>query len=188
MPVNEPPGATTLLDLLLNEDLWFPTATAIALVAVMVLVFKQRRLNISRMIKVMCSLNLFYGLVIGIMGVGHLLAVTIKTVLGTLPPSTNGWFVFPLGLALAIPGWWLVTTVGGLTRNEKRTRLKAVALNVWLGIVLLVPALPLVLPAALNVLVLTRKRPDYDATTPARSDRPCEDLERSLSREGINRL
>jgi len=146
-----------LLELLLNEDLWFPTATAIALVAVMAFLFRQHRLNISRKIRVVCSLNLFYGFVIGIMGFGHLLAVTIKTVLGTLPASTNPWFVFPLGFALAIPAWWLVISVGGLKRNEKPARLKAMAFNVWLGIVLLVPAWPLAVPAALNMLALTRK-------------------------------
>ncbi len=107
---------------------------------------------------VVCGLNLFYGFVIGIMGFGHLLAVTIKTVLGTLPGSVNSWFAFPFGFALAIPAWWLVMSVGGLMRNEKPARLKAMALNVWLGIVLLVPAWPLAVPAALNVLAFTWKR------------------------------
>lgn len=102
--------------------------------------------------------ELFYGFVIGIMGFGHLLAVTIKTVLGTLPGSVNPWFAFPFGFALAIPAWWLVMSVGGLMRNEKPARLKAMALNVWLGIVLLVPAWPLAVPAALNVLAFTWKR------------------------------
>ncbi len=147
-----------MLDLLLNEDLWFPTATMIALVAVISLIFKQHRLNISRRTKIVCGLNLFYGFVIGIMGFGHLLAVTIKTVLGTLPASTNPWFVFPLGFALAIPSWWLVANVGGLRRNGKPARLKATVLNVWLGIILLVPALPLAVPAALNVLLLNWRR------------------------------
>ena len=148
-----------MLDLLLNEDLWFPTATAIALVAVMALVFRQSGPNISRRVKVVCGLNVFYGFVIGIMGFGHLLAVTIKTALGTLPSSTNPWFIFPLGFALAIPAWWLVASVGALASDVKAARLKAMALNVWLGIVLLVPAWPLAVAAAVNVLVLTWKRP-----------------------------
>ena len=152
-------GKTSLLDLLLNEDLWFPTATSIALVAAMVLALRQRNRKISRRVKVVCGLNLFYGILIGIMGFGHLLAVTIKTVLGTLPASTNPWFVFPLGFAFAIPAWWLVGSVSGLSRNGEAIRWKAVALNVWLGIVLLLPGWPLAIPAALNVLVLTWKRP-----------------------------
>ena len=147
-----------MLDVLLNEDLWFPTATAIALVAVAAWVFLQRRPNISKTAKIVCVLNMFYGFVIGMMGFGHLLAVTIKTVLGTLPASTNPWFVFPLGFALTIPAWWLVASVGGLRRNEKAAKLKALALNIWLGLVLLVPGWPLVIPAALNVLVVSWKR------------------------------
>ena len=88
------------------------------------------------------------------MGVGHVLAVTIKSVLGTLPSSTSLWFVYPLGFALVIPACWLVASVGGLTRGKKSARHKAIGLNAWLGLVLLVPAGPLAAPAAVNVLLL----------------------------------
>ncbi len=74
--------------------------------------------------------------------------------LGTLPSSTNLWFVYPLGFALVIPSWWLVASVGGLTRDEKSARHKAIGLNAWLGLVLLVPAGRLAAPAAVNVLLL----------------------------------
>ena len=96
--------------------------------------------------------------VIGIMGIGHLLAVMIKSVLGTLPSSTNLWFVYLFGLALVIPAWWLVASVEGLTKDVKSARHKAIGLNAWLGLVLLVPAGPLAAPAALNVLLLAWKR------------------------------
>ena len=148
-----------MLDLVLNEDLWFPVATGIALVATMGWVHGARSRDLSRRTKTAYGLNLFYGCLIGIMGFGHLQAVTIKTVLGTLPPSTNPWFVFPLGFALAIPAWWLVASLRGLARNEKRARRKAVVLNVWLGAVLLVFAWPLAVPAAADVLLLVRNRP-----------------------------
>ncbi len=143
-----------MLDVFLNEDLWFPTATAVALIAVIALITRQWNLDIPKRTKVVCSLNLFYGFVIGIMGIGHVLAVTIKSVLGTLPSSTNLWFVYPLGFALVIPAWWLVASVGGLTRGDKSARHKAIGLNAWLGLVLLVPAGPLAAPAAVNVLLL----------------------------------
>ena len=147
-----------MLDLLLNEDLWFPTATAVALLAVITLIARQWKLKITKRTKVACSLNLFYGLVIGIMGFGHLLAVTIKSVEGTLPASTNTWFVYPLGLALSIPAWLLVACVGGLRRGENAVRVTAIVLNTWLGAVLLVPGGPLAAPAVVNVLLLTWKR------------------------------
>ena len=148
-----------MLDLLLNEDLWFPTATAIALVAMITFIARQRKMPIPRRTKIACSLNLFYGFLIGIMGLGHLLAVTIKSVLGTLPSTTSFWNVYPLGLALAVPAWWLVANVAGLKRNENAGRFKAIGLNAWLGFVLLVPGAPLAAPAIVNILLLTWKRP-----------------------------
>ena len=148
-----------MLDVFLDEVLWFPMAIAAALIAVIALITKQWNLKIPKRTKVACSLNLFYGVAIGIMGIGHLLAVTSKSILGTLLPNTNLWFVIPLGFALVIPAWWLVATVGGLTRDEKSARHKAIGLNAWLGLVLLVLAGPLAAPAAVNVLLLTWKRP-----------------------------
>ena len=147
-----------MLNLLLNEDLWFPAATTIAALAVAGLLFVKRGQPIAKATRVMSGLNLFYGFLIGIMGFGHLLGITIKTVLGTLPAGTSPWFVFPLGFALAIPAWWLVASVQGLTKNEKRARLTAVGLNVWLGLVLLLPAGPLAAPAAINIVMLSRTR------------------------------
>ena len=148
-----------MLDVLLNEDLWFPTAVALALVAVLGLAFRQHRMDIPKRTKITCGLNLFYGVLIGIMGIGHLQAVAIKTVMDTLPASTNPWFVFPLGFALAIPAWWLVASVGGLTRSEKTARRNAIGLNAWLGLILVVPGTPLTGPAILNVIMLVWKRP-----------------------------
>lgn len=91
------------------------------------------------------------------MALGHFLAISIKTVAGTLPASTNAWLLFPLGFAVAVPAWWLVATVRGLRRNEKAARATALGLNVWLGLVLLVPAGPLAAPAALNIVMLAMK-------------------------------
>ena len=147
-----------MLDVLLNEDLWFPAATAIAVFAVVGLLFAKRGQPIPNATRVTSGLNLFYGFLIGIMAFGHLLGVTIKTFLGTIPSSTSPLFVFPLGFALAIPAWWLVATVRGLTRNRQAARLTAVRLNVWLGLVLLYPAWPLAGPAVINIAILTRTR------------------------------
>jgi hypothetical protein len=98
------------------------------------------------------------------MGVGHLLAVTIRTVQGTL--TTNPWFAFPLGFALAVPAWWLVQNAAGLTRMEKPARRKALALSTWLGValVLLGPSWPLAIPAALNVWMLSWTRTPHCLT------------------------
>lgn len=147
-----------LIDLVLNEDLWFPTAAGIALVAVADLILRDRSRGISKSTTLACGLNLFYGLLIGILGVGHLLAVSMKTAMGALPASTSRWFIFPLGFALAVPAWWLVVCVKGLRNQRRPVWRRAIALNMWLGALLLPLAGPLAAPAAVNVLVLCWKR------------------------------
>ena len=146
-----------MLRLLLNEALWFPAATLIALLAATALLVSTRTQSVAKRTRATLALNLFYGVLIGIMGVGHLLAVSIKTVAGTLPASTNAWLVFPLGFALAVPAWWLVVTVRALKRSEKAARATALGLNLWLGLILLIPAGPLAAPAALNLVMLAMK-------------------------------
>ena len=42
---------------------------------------------------------------IGIMASGHLIAVSINAAQGTLQGSP--WFLYTVGLALAVPAWWL---------------------------------------------------------------------------------
>ena len=148
-----------LLDVLLNEDLWFPPATAVALIAVTSLILRYRSRGISTTTMLVCGLNLFYGVLIGIMGFGHLLGVTIKTIMGTLPVSTSLWFVFPLGFALFVPAWWLVGSVKELGKNRRGVWHRAIALNTCLGAVLLPLAGPLAAPAAANVILLVWKRP-----------------------------
>lgn len=149
----------SLLDVVLNEDLWFPAAAVVALLATAGLVLRHRAKRIARTATLVCGLNLFYGLLIGILGVGHLLAVSIKTAAGTLPASTSRWFIFPLGLALAVPAWWLAASVTGLCDRRRSVWRRAIALNAWLGVLLLPLAAPLAVPAAVNAVVLWWRRP-----------------------------
>jgi len=148
-----------LLDVLLSEDLWFPSATAVALIAVSGLIVRYRSRGISRMTMLVCGLNLFYGVLIGIMGFGHLLGITIKMIMGTLSVSTSRWFVYPLGFALFIPAWWLVGSVNELSKNRRGVWNRAIALNACLGAVLLPLAGPLAVPAAANVILLMWRQP-----------------------------
>ncbi|HEU4748598.1 MAG TPA: hypothetical protein VFS56_08870 [Gemmatimonadaceae bacterium] len=147
------------MDLLLSEELWFPTAAAIALIAVAGLILRYRAKGIGKATTLVCGLNLFYGIVIGILGIGHLLAISIKMAVGTLPASTSRWFIFPLGFALAVPAWWLVASVKGLCNRKRPAWYRAIALNTWLGALLLPLAGPLAVPAAVNAILLWWKRP-----------------------------
>ncbi len=77
------------MDILLDEDAWVLVATATGLFAATVFVVKLRRRQVSTRTKVTSTLNLFLALWIGIMGTGHLFAVTAKSILGTLPPNIH---------------------------------------------------------------------------------------------------
>jgi hypothetical protein len=105
-----------MFDLLLSEDSWFPVAAAIAVLGLAWPCFAWRGQPIP--VAVRAGVCLFFGLYIGVMGIGHLVAVTIRTVLGTLPPDARPSRVFLIGFALTIPTWALVAiTVQSLLRQ-----------------------------------------------------------------------
>ena len=102
--------------------------------------------------------SLFTALVIGIMGFGHLLAVTVKLAQGTLQGSP--WVLYPLGLALVIPATWLAR-VALRPAGERAWRRRLAALNGALALVVVALGLhnvPLAVPALLNVACLLSSR------------------------------
>lgn len=148
-----------ITDLVLDESKWLSAAMLAALVAVVVLVGRRRRASPSGRVAILGAMNLFYGCTIGIMSFGHLLAVTVKSAQGALLGSP--WILFPLGLALAVPSWWLAIRAARLANEEERWRKGTAALNAWLGICLLALGLhngPLAVPAALNLAYLFHSR------------------------------
>lgn len=137
-----------MIDIVLDEGKWLPTAMVLAAVAVGLLYARHRRRAIARRVRIQAAMNLFYGCVIGTMAGGHLLAVTIKLARGTVDGSP--WFLYSLGLALAVPAWWLAMRACLAEGNERRDFL----LNAWLAIALLALGLhnwPLAAPAVLNI-------------------------------------
>ncbi len=141
-----------ILELVLNESKWPTTAMLLSFIAVLILLIRQRGQSVPYRLKILAALNLFYGGMIGNMSFGHLLAVTIKVAQGSLAGSL--WILYPLGLALAIPAWWLVLRVGQFVKEEEREKKGIVALNAWLGISLLAFGFhnwPLAAPAAWNI-------------------------------------
>jgi len=141
-----------IVDLVLDESKWLSTAMLLSIIAVFVLISRQRRQSLSHRLRILEAMNLFYGCMIGIMSFGHLLAVTVKVFQGGLDGSL--WFLYALGLALAIPAWWLALRVGQFVKEVERRGKWMVALNAWLGICLLALGFhnwPLAAPAALNI-------------------------------------
>jgi hypothetical protein len=152
--------AEQIVALVLDESKWLSTSMLLSIIAALVLAVRQRGQSLSPRFKIIGAMNLFYGYMIGLMSFGHLLAVTVKVFQGTLEGSL--WILYPLGLALVIPAWWLVFDAGRIASFEQRWQGKLVALNAWLGLCLLALGfhnLPLAGPAALNIAYQFHTRP-----------------------------
>lgn len=142
----------TLVELVLEEGKWLATAMFLAFVAVLAFMLRRRGEGLARRQVILGAMNRFYGCMIGIMAFGHLLAVTVKLAQGTLGGSP--WALYPLGVVLAIPSWWLILGSGRMVTDEKRWRTRMLVLNASLFIGLLAIGLnnlPLAFPAALNI-------------------------------------
>lgn len=142
---------TQLTALILDEGKWLTASLALALLAVTILLSRQRRSGLSARRRVAAGMNLFVGVTIGNMAFGHLLAVTTKLVLGTLPGSVV--LLYAIGVALAAPSWWLILHTRRLLADDEPRRATLV-LNAWLAATLValgVHNLPLAAPALLNI-------------------------------------
>jgi hypothetical protein len=144
-----------VVDLILNEGVW-PLGSLLLSVAVVGFLIRKKAPVAGRP-RVIWALNTMYGCFIGIMACGHLLAVTIKLAAGTLEGSPL--FLYPLGIVLAVPSWWLVFNIARYVDADRNRSI--IALNAFLGISLLGagPAnLPLALFAVLNIVYLLSKK------------------------------
>ncbi len=141
-----------LLELALNESKWLTTAMLLALLAVSAMLFRQRRQSLALRAQILAAMNLYFGIMIGVMALGHLLGVTIKLTQGTLKGSW--WLLYALGLVLAVPAWWLAIRAVQFSKETERGTKERIALNVWLGLSLLglgLHNLPLTAPVAWNL-------------------------------------
>lgn len=137
---------------ILNEGAWLAWSMVLGAVVTGISTTRRSWRTLETRDRVLTAMNIFYGCMIGTMGSGHLLAVTIKLVQGTLVPSV--WLMYPLGLVLAVPGLWLARAAFIAPRQPGKFESTAVQLNAWLGIALLALGLhnfPLAAPAVLNL-------------------------------------
>ncbi len=139
-----------LVALVVDESKWLTASMTVALLTVTFTVTRHSQLPTRR--RVLAAMNLFFGVTIGAMAFGHLLAVTTKLATGTLRGPVAVFYL--IGVALAVPSWWLVhRTARGLAKgaDEGRTTL---GLNAWLVVTLLalgVHNLPLAAPGLANI-------------------------------------
>lgn len=147
------------LALVLDESKWLTIAMGTAFLAVVLTLAVQRGARIAAEARILGAMTLLFAVTISVMAFGHLLAVTVKLMQGTLVGSTPGFYA--IGVALALPSWWLLAHT--LTRFRQAANRTTLALNGGTALALLVlglPNLPLALPGILNVAyqVNTRKR------------------------------
>jgi len=146
--------------IIVDESKWLSASMAFALLAVTIFLCRRRSLEFPARRRVLAAMNLFFGVTIGAMAFGHLLAVTTKLALGTLEGSIVLFYF--IGAALAVPSWWLIHhTPRALASNDERGRATLV-LNAWLAITLLalgIHNLPLAAPAFFNIGYHLHSRP-----------------------------
>lgn len=161
-----------LAALILDESKWLAVSLAAALVAVAVLLFRQSRSGRLDRPRVLAAMSLFFGVTIGTMAFGHLLAVTTKLCIGALEGSAGALegsagtlegfagtlkgsvFLYLIGIALAVPSWWLIYHACSLGSSGGDGGHTTLGLNAWLAATLLVLGvhnLPLALPGLLNI-------------------------------------
>lgn len=129
-----------LAALIVGEGNWLPLAMAIALAAATAQWIRRSRL--TRRERIMGVMNLFVGVTLLVMGVGHLLAVTTKLWQGTLNGSPA--LLYAIGAAIVVPS----ALIAGTGHRP------AAAFNGWMAatLVLLGPInIPLAIPPLLNL-------------------------------------
>jgi hypothetical protein len=141
-----------LIALILDESKWLTASMGAALLSVAFLLYRSRHSDLAARRRVLTAMNMFFGVTIGIMAFGHLLAVTTKLALGTLNGSALLFYL--IGAALALPSWLLIyQTRAALAADKERGR-AVLVLNAWLAITLLalgIHNLPLAAPAFFNI-------------------------------------
>jgi len=138
---------------IIGEGNWLPMAMGAGLAAAAALVlYRHRRAGLTGRRIILAAMNLFTGVMLAIMGFGHLLAVTTKLVMGTLDGSP--FFFYAIGLAITAPSWLIIRHTRAILADEGETARQTVRLNAWMAVTLGVLGLvnlPLALPALCNI-------------------------------------
>ena len=135
---------------IVGEGNWLPLAmaSAFAAIGVLLVVIRNRPIPIRR--RVLALMNLFTGVMLLIMGFGHLLAVTTKQLQGTLRGSAL--LFYAIGIAVVLPAWFVARhTREILAAADARS---TVRLNAWMAgtlAILGIVNLPLAVPAFCNI-------------------------------------
>jgi hypothetical protein len=138
--------------LIVDESKWLTASMGLALVAVTGLLYRQRQSHLPARCRILAAMNLFFGVTIGTMALGHLSAVTVKLASGTLEGSVP--VLYAIGLAVAVPSWWLIHHTRRVLASSDDHGRATLGLNAWVSLTLLalgVHNLPLAVPGVLNI-------------------------------------
>jgi hypothetical protein len=141
-----------LAAVIVDESKWLTASMGLALIAAAILLYRHRHSALSHRRRIMATMNLFFGVTIGTMAVGHLLAVTTKLAVGTLEGSTVVFYA--IGVLLAVPSFRLTHLARKTLSSEGDHGRTTILTNVWLAITLLalgIHNLPLAAPAFFNI-------------------------------------
>ena len=141
-----------LAALVVDESKWLTVSMGFALLAVTVVLYWLRHPVIPVRRRILAAMNLFFGITIGTMALGHLLAVTTKLAVRTLEGPVP--IFYAIGAALAIPSWCLVYHTRRVLASDHDHGRSTLGLNAWLAITLLalgIHNLPLAAPGFLNI-------------------------------------
>ena len=90
-----------LVAFIVDEGKWLTASMSLALLAVAILLYRRRHADFPTRRRVLAAMNLFFGVTIGTMAFGHLLAVTTKLAWGTLEGSIPVLYVI---IRTIVPG------------------------------------------------------------------------------------
>ena len=133
-----------------GEGNWLPLAMGAAFIASGALLFAVKDSAIAPRRRILAVMNLFTGVMLTVMGSGHLLAVSTKLLQGTLRGSAA--LFYAIGIAIVLPAWFIVGHTRAVLEADDARR--TVTLNAWMAITLGVLGLvnlPLAVPALCNI-------------------------------------
>ena len=144
--------AVRLAAFIVGEGNWLPIAMGAAFAAAAGSLFSLGRTSVPARRRILAAMNLFTGVMLLVMGFGHLLAVTTKILQGTLLRGSPLLF-YPIGIAVVVPAWFVIRHTRAILAAADAAR-STVGLNVWMAVTLIVLGavnLPLAIPALCNV-------------------------------------
>ena len=143
---------------IVGEGNWLPLAMTAALIASAFLFLTSPAPGSGQRGRIMAAMNLFVGMMLMVMGIGHTLAITVKLAQGTLRGSPL--LLYVIGAAIMLPSFFIIrhtprllhaTDVGTVTMK----------LHGWLAATLLILGLintPLAIPAVLSMAYAKHSR------------------------------